>query len=218
MALIGLVGFAGSGKDTVANILNDVHKYEKTAFADPLKDAVSIIFDWPRYLLEGDSESSRTFREKPDPYWSEKFGKDFTPRMALQRLGTEACRQTFHQDIWILNLEKRISNQNNVVVTDVRFPNEIEFIKKMGGHVVRVKRGDEPEWWNYAKHDNDGNTYDGSTLMTVHFPNIHVSEWAWIGHQDIQYTIFNVGSMDDLRTNVRNFLHSIETFDTLLSA
>lgn len=214
MAVIGLVGFAGSGKDTVANILKHEHQYTKIAFADSLKDAVSVIFDWPRYLLEGDNEPSRAFRERPDPYWSEKFGKDFTPRMALQQLGTEACRQTFHEDIWILNLEKRISQHKNVVVTDVRFPNEIEFIKKMGGHVVRVKRDKDPVWYDTAWKHMHSEEY----LMYKKYPDIHVSEWAWIGHQDIQHTIFNDGSIDDLRTNVRYFLHSIETYDTILSA
>ena len=136
--IIGLVGFAGSGKGSVAKILATDYNFTSVAFADPLKDAAAIIFDWPRNLLEGDTEPSRAFREVPDEFWSMHFNKKFTPRMALQQLGTEACRNVFHKDIWVLNLEKRIKNKTNVVVTDVRFPNELECIKRLGGKIFRI--------------------------------------------------------------------------------
>ena len=214
MTIIGLVGFAGSGKDTVANILNDVHQYKKLAFADTLKDAASIIFDWPRYLLEGDTEPSRTFRERPDPYWSEKFGQEFTPRMALQQLGTEACRKTFHEDIWVLNLEKRISQYKNVVITDARFSNEIDFVKRIGGFVVRVKRGPEPVWYHTAYN----HLHKGDYQMYKKYPDVHLSEWSWIGHSGIDMTIENKGSIDDLRNNVKNLLQILTSHDTLIPA
>ena len=214
--LIGLVGFAGSGKGTVADYLVEKHNFVKMAFADPLKDAASIIFDWPRNLLEGDTVPSRAFREKPDVFWSNKFGKQFTPRMALQQLGTEACRGVFHQDIWVHLLEKRISQHNNVVVTDVRFPNEIEAIVKMGGHVVRVKRGDEPEWYNTAKKENRTNPdlvwilYDAYQTMDRKYPDIHISEWAWIGNDHIKYVIDNDTTFKKLEKQIEKFLTTIQ--------
>ena len=214
MAIIGLVGFAGSGKGTVAEYLVNKHNYTKIAFADPLKDAASIIFDWPRHLLEGDTVPSRVFRERQDDFWSNKFGKKFTPRMALQQLGTEACRGVFHQNIWIHLLEKRISSLENVVVTDVRFPNEIEAIVKMGGKIIRVKRGDEPEWYDTAKKENRTNSdlvwilYDAYQTMDRKYPDIHISEWAWIGHSEIRHELENNGSIKQLEKNIEKLLHT----------
>ena len=202
MNIIGLVGFAGSGKDTIANILAIDFRFKKLAFADPLKDAAAIIFDWPRYLLEGDTEPSRAFRERPDPYWSEKLGKPFTPRMALQQLGTEGCRNVFHDDIWVLNLEKRITQHEKVVVTDVRFPNEIDSIIRQGGKIVRIKRGPEPVWYETAYEHMQIGKYG----MYNKYPYVHVSEWAWIGNENIHMTIENDGSLVDLKRKVQNFL------------
>lgn len=203
--IIGLVGFAGSGKGTVADILCDEFNFSKIAFADPLKDAVSAIFDWPRNLVEGDTIPSRVFREKPDSFWSEKFERDFTPREALQKLGTEACRNVFDQDIWIYALEKRIDRERNTVVTDVRFPNEIECINRLDGHVVRVKRGKEPIWYETAYNHLHNEEYQ----MYKKYPDVHISEWAWIGHPLIQHIIDNNGSMYELKNNTIKLLHSL---------
>lgn len=212
MAIIGIVGFASAGKGTVADYLVNKHNYVKIAFADPLKDAASVIFDWPRHLLEGDTVPSRAFREKPDDFWSAKFGKQFTPRMALQQLGTEACRGVFHENIWVHLLEKRIGNQKNVVITDVRFPNEIESIVRMGGHIVRVKRGPEPVWYDTAKKENRTNPdliwilYDAYQTMDRKYPNVHISEWAWIGNDHVKTTIENDTTIKNLEKQVEKFL------------
>ena len=98
--LIALYGGQGAGKDTVANILIQYHGFIKLSFAQVLKDAVATIFLWPRDLLEGDTEYSREWREKMDPYWAEKTGiYDFSPRKALQYIGTDLFRNHFCQDI-----------------------------------------------------------------------------------------------------------------------
>ena len=106
--IIGLVGYIGSGKGTVGDILVRNHEYHKFAFADALKDAVSQIFVWPRGLLEGDSNASRAFRERVDTWWSYKLGYEVTPRLILQKMGTEACRHGIADNIWIAALEKQI--------------------------------------------------------------------------------------------------------------
>ena len=139
--LIGLVGFIGSGKGTVADILVKKHNFTKLSLADTLKDATAVIFGWPRHLLEGDTDESRAWRETPDEWWSSRFEYEFTPRLALQMMGTEAGRDVFHQDIWLRSLERRMELYPNVVIADVRFPNEIEFIQSEGGFIVRVNRG-----------------------------------------------------------------------------
>ena len=82
------------------------------SFAAPLKDLCSSIFGWERSMLEGDTTESRDFRETPDMFWTKKLGvPHFTPRLALQLLGTEVLRNHFDQDIWLNSLEYRIRKQ-----------------------------------------------------------------------------------------------------------
>ena len=131
--IIGTIGFIGSGKGTVADILVEKRGFTKLAFADSVKDATAAIFGWPRALLEGDTDESRRFREEVDPWWSEKTGKYITPRYMLQLMGTEAGRDVFHKDLWILSLEKKLGMYKDVVIADVRFPNEMKFIQDKGG-------------------------------------------------------------------------------------
>lgn len=206
--LIGVVGFIGSGKGTVGDILEQ-KGYIKDSFAKPLKDAVSCMFGWPRDLLEGDTEVSRKWREEPDSYWSEKFNRTFTPREALQLMGTEAGRNVFHKDMWVISLLNRAKGKD-VVVTDVRFKNEIDYIQKNGGHVVRVIRGDEPEWYQTAL---EVNTLDSSKYSEKHYAlqdEVHVSEWDWIGSK-FDYTILNDGSLQDLGDAVEGMLQSLKS-------
>lgn len=208
--IIGLVGFIGAGKGTVGELLH-LQGYKQASFAGVLKDTASIMFGWDRDLLEGDTVESRMFREAKDEFWSEKFDYDFSPRLALQRLGTEAGRDVFHKDIWIYALEKRIQNKKNVVITDTRFPNEIEWIRSKGGMIVEVRRGERPEWYTSAILEN---TDGQSGYMTKHWPDVHFSEWAWVG-QKIDYTINNDGSLKDLATTVNCLLTKIENSDSI---
>lgn len=187
--IIGLVGYIGSGKGTVGDILVRDHQYTKFAFADALKDAVSQIFLWPRGLLEGDSNASRTFREKIDPWWSHKFGYEVTPRLILQKMGTEACRHGIADNIWIAALEKRIQGYENVVISDVRFPNEIDFVRSAGGVIIRVKRGEDPTPEKLA--------------------TLHVSETAWNSYEP-DYTVTNDGTIDELKEKIKLTLTNSE--------
>lgn len=202
--IIGLVGFIGSGKGTVGDILEQ-KGFTKDSFAKPLKDACAVIFGWPRELLEGDTEVSRKWREEPDVYWSEKFGKEFSPRLALQLMGTEAGRNVFHTDVWVISLLNRAKGKD-VVVTDVRFKNEIKYIQDNGGIIIRVKRGDEPEWYNdllTLKTANKRNLY-----MAMGGLGIHQSEWDWVG-SEFDYVIENDGTINDLGNKVDELLQFI---------
>ena len=80
--IIGFVGTIGSGKGTAGEILAQ-RGFFTESFAAPLKDITASLFGWPRHLLEGDTQESREFRESKDPWWSERFGKDITPRYIL---------------------------------------------------------------------------------------------------------------------------------------
>lgn len=199
--LIGIVGFIGSGKGTVGSILSEKYEFTQDSFAAPLKDAVAAIFGWDRTLLEGATPESRMWRELPDKFWSEKFRKPFSPRLALQLMGTEAGRDVFHKDVWVTSLLKR-SKGRDTVITDVRFKNEINLIKENNGIVVRVRRGEEPEWYTTAVLANRGYSHEMEELQKL---NIHISEWDWIG-SPIDYTISNDGSLGDLEKEIENFM------------
>jgi hypothetical protein len=205
MTLIGIVGFAGSGKGSVSDILRDRWGFSKIAFADSVKDAVSTIFQWPREFLEGDTEASREFRETLDPWWSQKLGYNVTPRSMLQRIGTEAGRKILHEDIWLLNVSRKINlltKDARIVIPDARFPNEIEFIRKSGGKIVRVIRGEEPSWYEDAILANRSGRIEW--MKSLH-PDVDISEWAWIG-TEFDHVIVNDGDLHDLIPKV------VETF------
>ena len=143
MKLIGLSGRAGSGKDTVANYMVNNYNYTKLSFGNVLKDVVSCIFGWPRHLLEGDTKESREFREKEDKWWSTHLKIKITPRIALQKIGTDVFRMHFHPDIWLLILKKQITKYDKIVVTDIRFLNEYNMIKNMGGTIIKISRNEQ---------------------------------------------------------------------------
>ena len=206
--IIGVVGFIGSGKGTAADILVNKHNFHKLSFADTVKDATAAIFGWPRHLLEGDTDESREWREAKDEWWSEKFGYDFSPRLALQMMGTEAGRDVFHPELWIHSLERKMEMYPNVVIADVRFPNEIDFIQSKGGFVVRVKRGPDPEWYDTALSDNKNGLEPSVSQMSLYHPSIHYSEWAWIG-SIMDYQLDNVGALSMLEADI---VHMLKVF------
>ena len=201
--IIGLVGFIGSGKGTVGDILEQ-KGFIKDSFAKPLKDACAVMFGWSRELLEGDTEMSRKWREEPDSYWSEKFGREFTPREALQKMGTEAGREVFHKDIWVISLLNRAKGKD-VVVTDVRFQNEIKYIQDNGGIVIRVKRGEDPIWFSWLEEIQ----LDTERTKFMQHEHIHKSEWDWVGCE-FNYTISNNGTIQDLGKDVERVLQFIK--------
>jgi hypothetical protein len=142
MKLIAFTGAAGSGKDTAAAILIHKYGYEKISFASAIKDAIAIIFGWDRNMLEGATRESRAWREERDEWWSTRLGRNITPRLVLQQWGTELGRDTFHKDIWIAAVERKISQNPNkkYVLTDCRFINEADMIKNAGGKLINITR------------------------------------------------------------------------------
>ena len=203
--IIGIVGFIGSGKDTVADYLVNFHGYKRESFANSLKDAVSQVFGWPRELLEGRTKESREWRETRDEWWSKRLKQDITPRYVLQYWGTEVVRKGFHDDMWVASLEHRLLNsQNDIVITDCRFPNEIKAIRSAGGRVIRIKRGPEPAWFDDARSMNKGPSRNMSWALSKHNIEelgIHASETAWVG-QKFDATLNNDGSLDELYSQI----------------
>lgn len=205
--IIGFVGFIGSGKDTAADYLVNFHGFRRDSFANTLKDAVSCVFGWDRTMLEGRTKQAREWREQIDSWWAQRLGMPhLTPRWILQHWGTEVCRKAFHDDIWIASLEhKLLSSSDNIVISDVRFPNEIKAIHNAGGKVIRIKRGPDPEWYQDAVNMNQGRSNMSWLISKTRIEDlgIHSSETAWVGG-DIDYTVTNDGSIDDLFSQLRN--------------
>ena len=206
--LIGISGLIGSGKDTIANHLITHHNYEKYSWARPLKDITATLFGWDRDMLEGTTPESRTERDIPDEWWSSKMGKPWSPRYALQQLGTDVLRKNLHDDIWILAGMKHIETMEYVVIPDTRFPNEIAAIKSMGGEVWHVHRGDFPEWWDrlsYFKKIYNPTPERVSNFMAIQYPSVHSSEYSWHG-TEFDQVISNDGTIDELSTKVNSIL------------
>lgn len=199
--IIGLTGIIGSGKDTFSSMLIEEYGYKQVSFAEPLKDALSAIFGWPRELLEGKTEESRLFRETKDLFWSEKLGFELTPRIALQNVGTDLFRKHFHNDIWVLSITKRIQdlyNNENIIFSDCRFVNEINAVKMNGGLIIEVQPKTLPQWYYEALKDKSN--------MIVH--GIHESEYQWIGENDPWKVVQNCGTLDDLKHKAKQIFQS----------
>lgn len=137
--IFGLCGNAGTGKDSAIEYLKS-NPYSspilRMAFADPIRE-IGKIFGFTKHQM-----SDRTLKETVDPFWG------FSPRTFMQKVGTEMFRDCLREDIWIKLLERRIKDLDNkfgidpsmIFITDVRFPNEAEAIKNMGGYIIKIKR------------------------------------------------------------------------------
>ena len=217
--IIGFVGFIGSGKDTAADYLVNFHGFRRDSFANTLKDAVACVFGWDRTLLEGRTKEAREWREQVDTWWAERLNMPgLTPRLMLQLWGTEVCRNGFHDDIWIASLENKMrKTTDNIVISDVRFPNEIKAIHNAGGIVVRIKRGDDPEWYDAAVSVNAGPNGNATWSLSKALLNqlkIHASETAWVGG-DIDSTIYNDTTIDALFDQIAKLLPTSDLSDDI---
>ena len=128
--IIGLAGYARSGKDTVAGLMKD---YERRAFADAIRDSLMAL----NPLVATDLHLSEVVKRQG---W--EGAKVTTPeiRRLLQAMGTEVGRQLIHPDLWVELAIKGLESSDRVIFTDVRFINEAKAIKRLGGSVWRVNR------------------------------------------------------------------------------
>jgi len=209
--IIGISGFQGSGKDTIADYLQNIYGFKRDSFAATLKDAVAAVFGWDRELLEGRTTESRTWRETVDPWWAKRLNMpDLTPRLVLQKWGTEVARKSWHDDTWIASLEnKLVKAHNDIVITDVRFPNEILAVRNAGGIVIRVTRGPEPSWYGVALAANNHLQPNASAEILTEL-GIHPSEWAWVGTEFDATIDNNSPGLDNLYRQVKDLVLSLQ--------
>ena len=195
--IIGICGLIGSGKGTVADVLVDEHGFQKISFADKLKDAVSVLFDWDREMLEGETSESRFWREQEDTFWSKETGRKITPRLVLQEFGTDCMRNGFFDGVWVSFVKKKIIDNpdTNFVIPDVRFTNEADILKGMNGKVWCVKRGPDPLWFRQYQD------------LGLEPTDVHPSEWRWAS-ASFDFNIYNEGTKEDLKSQVQGRLAS----------
>lgn len=209
--IIGLVGFISCGKDTAADYLVNFHGFRRDSFANTLKDAVSAVFGWDRVLLEGRTKEAREWREQVDQWWADRLDMPhLTPRWILQYWGTEVCRNHFHDDIWIASLENKMrKTKDNIVISDVRFPNEVKAIHNAGGLVVRIKRGPDPDWFQDAVNVNAGPTNMSWSISKAKMTElkIHSSETSWIG-SPTDAILENNGTIDELFSQIEALIRN----------
>ena len=163
--LLGVCGFMGSGKDTLGDYLIERYGYQKASFAGPLKETLKRIFDFTDEQVYGKHKEIPDTRYRftgkcvlcgtkmnwnassgagvcPNDGWAYEH-EHVTPRLAMQTLGTEWGRRLY-DNIWVdacMN-DVRSRGQDNVVITDVRFRNEVQAVQDAGGLVIRLRRGE----------------------------------------------------------------------------
>jgi hypothetical protein len=159
MAIISISGKIGSGKDTVAemiqNLYPDTPKWEIRKFADKLKQISSLILNIPVEKFE-DQEFKKL---SAGPEWD-----NMTYREILQRVGTDCMRQNLHKEVWANALAADYTSKSNWIVTDTRFPNEIAKIKQIDPEAlfIRIKRSSTD---CYVGHESE--------LALDHIPDDH---------------------------------------------
>jgi hypothetical protein len=216
--LVTVSGLAGTGKDTVADLLCRSHNFVRVSFADPLKRFCQDVFQFTDDQLWGPSES----RNAPDKRYlrgqvldqDETHPLYLTPRYALQQLGTEWGRDCY-PTIWVeyaIRVHDRLqqggcvydqksgvrftsmvdsemmSSKKNVVIPDSRFKNELALIQRAGGKTIRIKR-----------------------------PGVEVPAWQHaseteqmeIPDSEFDYIVVNDGTLDDLALKVQAMIEKL---------
>ena len=133
--IIGLSGYAQSGKDTVADYLVKNYGFTKISFADPIRKALYALN--PKIDI-ADMRGVPLATAVDGLGWENVKADSSDARELLQKFGTEVGRNMFGQDFWVDQAMTKASEYDNVVFADVRFPNEAKAILEASGDVWRV--------------------------------------------------------------------------------
>ena len=167
--IIGLSGYAQSGKDSTAELLCLNYGYTRVAFADPMRQALMTIN--PRL------DSITRVSDMVEDYGWDTAKRNPEVRRLLQVLGTDFGRKMLGDDVWINIALSGIKSEDKIVISDVRYPNEAEAIKKLSGSLWRINR-----------HNHSA-------------VNGHTSEHAMDNYM-FNHVIYNDGTLDDLSDEV----------------
>lgn len=170
--IIGVIGKAGAGKDTIADYFVNQHGFKRIALADPIKRMVEDVF-----VLDKHTVYDRVAREQPLPQWN-----GWSVRKLLQIIGTELFRRNIDDSVWVKSLLLRVQADpsHNYVVPDVRFPNELNYLAEncKDFFSIKVYRSGFDGTVGVAKHESEA--YDLPT----------------------QYIVKNDGTIEDLHQDV----------------
>jgi len=170
--LVGVSGYARSGKDSIAQALVENLGYERRAFADAVRALALHV--------------RPELRERVDAMGWEMVKADPRVRGLLQRLGVGA-REVIGEDVWVRAALRGVGPDGRVVVSDVRFPNEAEAVRGVGGLLIRVER------------------------PGVGPVNAHVTETAMDGWTDWDAILVNDGTLEDLQQAAVRLVQWFET-------
>ena len=196
--LIGICGHAGSGKDTVADYIRHAHDDTwKLAFAKPLKEAAAILFGIPL-----DAFTETDWKEVPDAYWN------LTPRQMAQFFGTEMVRETASKllpgigsDFWIHRLIMTLRGEDEsceyteddvVIIPDVRFQNEYDWIIDQGGIIIHLTRPGADGTVGIRGHSSEGGIVNMAPLQT--------------------YELYNLGTLEELYEKVDKIIDEANVY------
>lgn len=172
--LIGITGLKGSGKSSTAAVLHSLG-YSRLALASPLKHMLAM-------LGVTDAELNGAEKETPSELLC-----GHTPRFAMQTLGTEWGRHLIGEDLWVRVMELKLralwqsDPEARVVIDDLRFENECECVKRLGGRVWRIQR---------------------TALIAG---DLHLSE-RYVQRIPVDMTLHNNGTLEDLEPLVKYVL------------
>ena len=178
--IIGLSGYAQSGKDTVANILVEQYGYKRIAFADPIRDLLYEM-DPPVPVGAGSEKHTVGLQNYVDVYGWDVAKQNPIVRSMLQNLGVGA-RKVFGDKFWIYEALSDVAPQDKVVVSDVRFVNEADWIQTFSGQIWRIKR------------------------VGTDAVNEHVSESEMDGYP-VNQIFVNNGTIEDLEALIKVRMH-----------
>jgi hypothetical protein len=173
--LIGISGHAGVGKDTLADYICDHFDFDSIAFAGPLKTACAALFGVPRSWF-----NDREVKEKVIGAWN------MSPRQMAQFVGTELVRNHLGKDFWIRRFAMSHSEHQNIVISDLRFQNEAEYILSQGGYIIHLTRPGCDGNIGIANHESE------NSLQLSQLPNQErIFHYENVGTKDQMYDYFD---------------------------
>lgn len=175
------------GKDTVANIIQEYtnNKFKIVKFADKLKDFLCTLINCTREDLENEEFKNKPLGEEWDFIDIKGNINKMTPRLLLQKIGTDGLRNNVHNNIWINATFSKYYKNCNWIITDLRFENEFTSLKKKDSITIRVERP--------------------SVVNT----DTHPSETELDNNKDFDYYIINDGDLESLKHKVYEILKEL---------
>ena len=151
--IIGLSGWSGSGKNTIAN--RDLPTFKQLSFAQPVKDAL-VALD-PTVYIHGSHISLKKAVERDGWDYIKQYKE---VRQLLQNMGTSVGRDMFGNNFWVELAMSKVNKDEDIVFTDVRFKNEADAIRKRGGQIWRIIRKGIVPMDHISEHELDDEYFD----------------------------------------------------------